>query len=56
MEDLRGIDIFDIVHVKHYRMRVISFRRFRRMNEVRAVKLQLQIEFKQIRMSLKALR
>jgi hypothetical protein len=40
-EDLRGVDIFNVVHVKHYRMRVVPFRRFRRMNEVRAVKFQL---------------
>jgi hypothetical protein len=37
MGDLRGVDIFDVVHVKHYRMRVISFRRLGRVNEVRAV-------------------
>lgn len=56
MENLRGIDILDIIHVKHYRMRVVSFRRFGRMNEVCAVKFQLQIEFKQVRMSLRALK
>jgi hypothetical protein len=37
MGNLRGIDIFNVIHVEHYRMRVISFRRLGRVNEVRAV-------------------